>query len=67
MAVAAGHELIHYKEPIHKFVGSFIFIITFQSHFWDEHVKGHHKNVGTLEDPVFPPVGRNIYYAVIYA
>jgi hypothetical protein len=47
-AKAAGHELVHLKQPIHKFVGSLAFMITFQFHFWDEHVKNHHKNVGTF-------------------
>ena len=67
IGTAAGHELIHYKEGIHKFFGSLSYIISFNSHFWDEHVRGHHKYVGTLEDPVFPPVGRNIYFAIIHA
>lgn len=50
-----------------KVIGSLPYITSFNSHFHDEHTKGHHKYVATLDDPVFPPVGRNIYFAVIHS
>jgi len=62
----AGHELIHLKEGYNKFLGSFTMLVSYNAHFWDEHVKGHHKYVSTLEDPCFPPVGRNFYYALVH-
>ena len=30
----AGHELVHYKAPIHKFVGNLPYVQFFYSHFW---------------------------------
>jgi alkane 1-monooxygenase len=34
------------------------------THFWDEHVNGHHKHLATSRDPVSHEVGANLYYAV---
>ena len=34
------------------------------THFWDEHVNGHHKHLATNKDPVCHEVGTNLYYAV---
>ena len=61
MATLAGHEMVHYKEGIHKFFGSIPFFLMFYTHFGDEHVRGHHKTVATEEDPVSAPLGRNVY------
>ena len=46
-----GHELIHKKEGIHKFFGTYQFGKFFYSHFLLEHISGHHKNIATKEDP----------------
>jgi len=66
MATAAGHNMIHFKEPVHKFVGSLPYIQAFNAHYHNEHNLGHHKYVSTREDPCYSPVGRNIYYATIH-
>jgi len=34
------------------------------THFWDEHVNGHHKHLATSRDPVSHEIGTNLYYAV---
>lgn len=34
------------------------------THFWDEHVNGHHKFIATCNDPVSHEMGSNLYYAV---
>jgi len=65
MATLAGHEMVHYREGIHKFVGSIPFAIMFYTHFGDEHVRGHHKTVATTEDPVSAPTGRNVYLGAL--
>jgi alkane 1-monooxygenase len=46
-----GHELLHKKEMINKVAGTWTYTKFFYSHFLDEHIKGHHKTVATLEDP----------------
>jgi hypothetical protein len=59
--------MVHYKENVHKVFGSIPFSFLFYTHFHDEHVKGHHKTVSTLDDPVFPPIGRNVYYGIYHS
>ena len=47
----SGHELFHKREGYNKLVGQFAFTKYFYSHFFDEHLQGHHKAVATPEDP----------------
>ena len=60
----AGHELVHQKNPIHKFFGNWPYIKSFYTHFWDEHVNGHHKHLATSRDPVSAEKGTNLYMQV---
>jgi hypothetical protein len=46
-----GHELIHHKEMHNKIIGTWSATKFMYSQFLDEHIKGHHKTVSTLEDP----------------
>lgn len=46
-----GHELMHHKEFHNKVIGIFPLIKIMYTQFLDEHLKGHHKHVSTLEDP----------------
>ena len=46
-----GHELIHHKEAHNKLFGTWASTKLMYSNFVDEHIKGHHKKVSTLEDP----------------
>lgn len=64
LATLAGHEMIHYKDPIDKFVGGLPFNMSFYSHWPDEHVRGHHKLVSTRDDPIFAPVGTSPFIGV---
>jgi len=50
-AAVAGHELIHKKEWYNKGIGTLAYAKFFYTHFFDEHVKGHHRYVATPEDP----------------
>ena len=34
------------------------------THFWDEHVNGHHKHIATPLDPVSHAIGANLYFSV---
>lgn len=67
LSTVAGHEMVHYKEGIHKFVGSIPFALMFYTHFGDEHVRGHHKTVATSDDPVSAPPGRSYYAGVLHS
>jgi len=66
-AQAAGHEVLHNPAPLDKFVGSIPFTSFFYSHFFDEHVRGHHKTIGTDADPVSHAKGTNFYSAMARA
>ena len=46
-----GHELIHKKEWYNKAIGTWAYTKFMYTHFLDEHIKGHHKYIATLEDP----------------
>jgi hypothetical protein len=37
----------------------------FYSHFWDEHIHSHHKNLATPEDPVCHDIGVNCYVGIV--
>jgi len=50
--IIGGHELIHKKETYNKVIGTFTFTKFLYTHFLDDHIKGHHKHVGTPLDPV---------------
>ena len=63
----AAHELVHEKSAIHKFWGNWTYIIGMYTHFWDEHVQGHHKFLATDKDPVCHKVGANIYTGTLKA
>lgn len=63
----AGHELIHHKDWFHKVAGTIPYIQFSYTHFWEEHTKGHHKNIGTPMDPVCANVGTSCYYAIAKA
>ena len=60
----AGHELVHQRSPVHKFFGNWPYIKSMYTHFWDEHVNGHHKHLATSKDPVCHEVDSNLYFAV---
>ena len=60
-----GHELIHKKEWMNKLFGTWAYTKFFYSHFLDEHILGHHKSVGTPEDPATAHKGESIYQFVL--
>jgi alkane 1-monooxygenase len=61
----AAHELIHKKEQIHKFAGTFTFGKFFYAHFYMAHISGHHKHVATPEDPATPKKGDGLWAFIV--
>jgi len=59
--INVAHELIHKTSPFHKWCGRRL--LEFSGYgFWEwQHIKGHHKNVGLLEDPATAPKGMSVY------
>jgi len=58
---------LHKKNPWHKFFGNLPYQQALYSHFWDEHTKGHHKDIATDIDPVSHPRGTSFYFAMVRA
>ncbi|WP_374073390.1 alkane 1-monooxygenase [Bdellovibrio bacteriovorus] len=51
LGISTAHELVHRKERELRELGFGLLSLVNFSHYGVEHVFGHHKNVGTLQDP----------------
>merc|ERR1712025_1065124 len=58
---AVGHELVHKREIHNKIIGMLSYTKFFYSHFVVEHTEGHHKNVGTPNDPATARKNESLY------
>ena len=56
-----GHELLHKKEAINKIIGTWSYTKFMYSHFLDEHIRGHHKTLGTPIDPATAYKNQTLY------
>jgi alkane 1-monooxygenase len=59
--ITGGHELLHRKEMINKVAGTLIFGKNLYAHYFIQHVKGHHKDVGTTKDSSTALYNENFY------
>ena len=59
--IGCVHESIHRPSKIELGGGIIATIFANYSHFWIEHLWGHHKRVATDEDPASSNIGDNIY------
>lgn len=63
--VNVAHELFHkINSPIEYLTGISMLFHVMYSHFYIEHIWGHHKNVGTVLDPASSKRGETIYHYV---
>lgn len=51
VGITVAHELGHKKEKLERFLAKLLLLTTCYMHFYIEHNRGHHVNVGTLKDP----------------
>jgi alkane 1-monooxygenase len=56
-----AHELIHRRHLHERFLGGVLLASVTYPHFAIEHVKGHHRNVGTPGDPATARLGEPLY------
>jgi alkane 1-monooxygenase len=56
-----GHELLHHKEWWNKVLGILPLTKLMYTQFIDEHLKGHHKTISTLEDPATSRKNESLY------
>lgn len=61
-----AHELVHRTwDPVSVAIGRALLAFSFDTVFAIEHVYGHHRHVGTPEDPATAPRGRNVYAHIV--
>jgi len=56
-----AHELGHHKNKLDQFVAQLLLASSQYTHFFIEHNRGHHKRVGTPEDPATARRGESVY------
>lgn len=56
-----AHELGHRKSKFDQFLAQLLLCSSQYTHFFIEHNRGHHKRVGTPEDPATARKGESIY------
>lgn len=61
VGMVVGHELLHRRQLKHKIIGTLCLSKVFYSHFFIEHIKGHHKNVATPLDPASARLNQTLY------
>ena len=61
IGITIAHELIHRSSPWERHLGTAILTLVCYPHFTIEHVRGHHANVATHEDPASAQRGESFY------
>jgi alkane 1-monooxygenase len=56
-----AHELIHRRQGYERAFGNILLASVTYPHFAIEHVKGHHRHVGTPRDPATARLGESVY------
>ncbi|QOJ30274.1 MAG: alkane 1-monooxygenase [Ignavibacteriales bacterium] len=61
IGITVAHELIHRPQRWLKLAGELLLLPVLYIHFTIEHVRGHHKHVGTHRDPATALYGEHIF------
>lgn len=59
--INVAHELGHRKKRSEQIMAQMLLLTSVYQHFFIEHNRGHHKRVGTPEDPATARKGENVY------
>ena len=65
LAINSAHEIGHRTGSINKLCSKLLLTSVLYVHFYEEHNYGHHKNVGTYEDPATARRGEWLYLFVL--
>ncbi|MGR9107261.1 MAG: fatty acid desaturase [Gammaproteobacteria bacterium] len=57
--IVVAHELIHRPDTFNQTLGRLLLALECYEHFATEHIRGHHKNFGTTQDPATARLGEN--------
>ena len=60
-AIVVSHELIHHKNKLQQFLGKWLLFTAGNFYFFVEHLRVHHKWVGTQHDPASARKGQSLY------
>jgi len=61
IGITVAHELMHRKAPADRALAEVLMLMASYPHFCIEHVLGHHRNVGTPNDPATSRLGESLY------
>jgi alkane 1-monooxygenase len=61
IAINTGHELSHKRDALNRWMAKITLAPVAYGHFYTEHVRGHHKNVATPNDPASSKMGENFW------
>ena len=64
-AINVAHELGHRFHYFDRFLSKILLLTTLNTHFFIEHNRGHHKRVGTLEDPATARKNETVYQFIL--
>jgi len=59
-AIVVGHELIHRPQKHFRSMGRILMASVLYEHFFTEHIRGHHRRIGTEDDPATARYGETI-------
>ncbi|HRH65886.1 MAG TPA: alkane 1-monooxygenase [Bacteroidia bacterium] len=60
-SIIVAHEMIHRKNPVWQALGKFLLFSVSNIYFYVDHLRVHHKWVGTERDPATAKFGENLY------
>jgi alkane 1-monooxygenase len=60
-AIVVAHELVHRPERHLQLLGRLLLCTVLYEHFATEHVRGHHKRIGTPDDPATARHGERLW------
>jgi len=61
IAINTAHELSHKRDEMGRWMAKVTLAPVAYGHFYAEHVRGHHKNVATPEDPASSKMGETFW------
>jgi alkane 1-monooxygenase len=61
IGINVGHELGHRSNPAEQLLAKIVLLSSLYMHFFIEHNRGHHKRVGTPDDPASARFNESLY------
>ena len=61
VGITFAHELVHRRQRVERALGEVLLASVSYTHFAIEHVHGHHRHVGTPQDPATARLGESVY------